>query len=73
VQAPDRLIAVLNTFGVGALAQAEQSIEPSLRADLVKIGAMATLRGFAVVAIISATSAAIGALVVFFARPRSAQ
>jgi MFS family permease len=63
--APDRVIAVLNAFGVGALAQAEQHIEPSMRAELIGLGSAATLRGFAFVALISAGGAGFGALVAF--------
>jgi predicted MFS family arabinose efflux permease len=64
--APDHMIAVLNAFGFGALAQAATHIEPPMRSALVAIGSTATLRGFAFVAIISAASAAFGTLLVFF-------
>jgi hypothetical protein len=40
--AADRVIAVLNAFGVGTLAEAEGHIEPSMRAELMELSSAAT-------------------------------
>jgi MFS family permease len=63
--APDQVVALLRNAGVGALAQASRNVDPSLRPDLVRLGSVVTLRGFALVATSSSVFALIGALVAF--------